>query len=70
MWNCPNCQKRSFHLNKDWTKSICDKCGFEIDYEKIPILKDMVELAKQVARATTTPIDVKDMEEITDDNNL
>lgn len=63
MYNCPNCHKKKFHLTEDWTHSKCDKCGFEVDYSKMPIFKDLTSLVKSFRDAVKFPIDANDLEE-------
>ena len=57
---CPNCKKKAFHMLDDWTSAKCDKCGFEIDYKKMPILKDMMDFIGDFKKAIKLPIDLED----------
>lgn len=67
-YTCPNCKKKAYHLNSDWTGTICDKCGFEVDHTKIPFLKGIVKIMEDMKKAIKMPIDVNDLEEVKDED--
>ena len=61
---CIHCGKKEFHLTSDFSKGICDNCGFEFDYEQLPFMKKLIGFVKDIQKAMKVPIDVKDLEEI------
>jgi len=43
---CPRCGKKAFSLDEDWTSASCSKCGFSVDYKKMPLLSNALDLMK------------------------
>lgn len=50
-FRCPWCGKNEFHITEDFTKSVCDACGCEIDYNKIPFLRSIMAQVKDLRDA-------------------
>ena len=63
-YNCIHCGKKEFHLTSDFSKGVCDNCGFEFHYEKLPFMKNLIGFARELKKVMKFPIDAEDLEEI------
>jgi DNA-directed RNA polymerase subunit RPC12/RpoP len=59
-YKCPNCSEVAYALTSELTVSRCDKCGFEFDFEKVPFMKGLVNIMKEIKKGITIPIDLED----------
>jgi transcription elongation factor Elf1 len=61
-YTCPKCRKYTYGMTEDYRKAVCSNCGYYVNYEQVPFLKDIVKLIRDVKKASGFVHDANDLE--------